>query len=42
MNIFDLFKRKKKRKQKSDEREMDDDSDHPVHEKYTQEEPIKE
>ena len=33
--------RKKKRK-KEDDWEVDPDSDHPVHEKYTKEEPVKE
>ena len=33
--------RKKKRKPKGDEWEIDD-SDHPVHEKYTKEEAVKE
>ncbi|MEK6900198.1 MAG: hypothetical protein AABX05_03675 [Nanoarchaeota archaeon] len=32
----------KKKKKKSDELELDEGSDHPVHEKYTQEEPVKE
>ncbi|MDO8510922.1 MAG: hypothetical protein Q7S55_02040 [Nanoarchaeota archaeon] len=40
-NIEDLFK-KKKRKKKGDEWEVDAGSDHPVHEKYTKEEPVKE
>lgn len=37
-NIF----KKKKKKTKGDEWEIDPDSDHPVHEKYTKEEPVKE
>lgn len=36
-----LDKYKKKRKKREDEWEIDD-SDHPVHEKYTKEEPVKE
>jgi len=36
-NIF----KKKKKKTKEDEWEIDD-SDHPVHERYTKEEPVKE
>ncbi len=39
-NIEDLFKKKKK-KRKEDEWEIDN-SDHPIHEKYTKEEPVKE
>lgn len=34
--------KKKKRKKKEDEWEIDPGSDHPVHERYTKEEPIKE
>jgi hypothetical protein len=34
-------KDKKKKKRKGDEWEITEDSDHPVHEKYTKEEPIK-
>ncbi len=37
-----LKKRKKLRKRKSDKWEYEPDSDHPVHEKYTKEEPWKE
>ena len=33
---------KKKRKKKEDEWEIDLESDYPVHEKYTKEEPVKE
>ena len=40
-NIEDLFKKKKK-KIKENESEIDPGSDHPVHEKYTKEEPTKE
>jgi len=32
----------KKKKKKTDEWEVDEGSDHPVHEKYTKEEPVKE
>ncbi|MDO8511257.1 MAG: hypothetical protein Q7S55_03765 [Nanoarchaeota archaeon] len=41
-NIEDLFKKKKRKKKKEDEWEIDSESDHPVHEKYTKEEPVKE
>ena len=43
MSLMDLFKRKnkKEKKKKEDQGEIDD-SDHPVHEKYTKEEPVKE
>jgi hypothetical protein len=34
--------KKKKRKKKGDEWEIDEGSDHPVHEKYVKEEPVKE
>lgn len=37
-----LDKYKKKRKKKEDEWEIDLESDYPVHEKYTKEEPVKE
>jgi len=40
-DIEDLLRKKKKKKRKGDEWEIDD-SDHPVHEKYTEEEPVKE
>ena len=33
---------RKKRKKKEDEWEIDLEPDHPVHEKYTKEEPVKE
>lgn len=33
---------RKKRKKKGDEWEIDLESNHPVHEKYTREEPVKE
>ncbi len=36
------FEKKRKRKKKEDQWEIDLESDHPVHEKYTKEEPIKE
>jgi len=36
------IKKKKKKKKKSDEWEVDESSDHPVHEKYVKEEPHKE
>lgn len=34
--------KKKKKKRKGDEWEIDEGSDHPVHEKYTEMEPVKE
>lgn len=34
--------KKLNRKKKGDEREIDEESDYPVHEKYTKEEPVKE
>lgn len=34
--------RKRKRKKEEDEWEIDVESDYPVHEKYTKEEPVKE
>ncbi len=34
--------KKKKRKRQGDEWEIDENSDHPVHEKYTRMEPVKE
>ncbi len=37
-----LEKYRKKKKKKEDEWEIDLESDHPVHEKYTKEEPVKE
>ena len=37
-----LEKYRKKKKKKEDEWEIDSGSDHPVHEKYTKEEPVKE
>ena len=37
-----LGKFKKKKKKKEDEWEIDPESDYPVHEKYTKEEPVKE
>ena len=41
--INEIVKRKKKlKKRKSDELEIDVESDHPVHEKYTKEETWKE
>jgi len=39
MNFFEK-KKKTKKKQKGDPWESDD-SDHPVHEKYTEQEPVK-
>ncbi|MBU0469948.1 MAG: hypothetical protein KKA62_05165 [Nanoarchaeota archaeon] len=39
--LKEKFKKKSKKKEKGDEWEIDS-SDHPVHEKYTQEEPVKE
>lgn len=36
------FEKKRKRKKKEDQWEIDLESDNPVHEKYTKEEPIKE
>ena len=39
MNLMD---KKKKKKKREDEWEVHPKSDHPVHEKYTQEEPVKE
>jgi len=42
-DINSLLKKKKKlKRRKSDEWEIDADSDHPVHEKYTKEEAWKE
>ena len=38
--LKDIFKKKKKKKE--DELEVDLESDYPVHEKYTKEEPVKE
>ena len=38
---LERYKKKKKIK-KEDEWEIDPESDHPVHEKYTEEEPVKE
>lgn len=44
MSLKDLFKRKnkKEKKKKEDQWEIDQGSDHPVHEKYTKEEIVKE
>ena len=45
MSFMEFFKRKnkkEKKKKKEDEWEVDLESDHPVHEKYTKEEPVKE
>ena len=50
-NPLDKYRKKKsteakrlgpKRKKKEDEWEIDPESDYPVHEKYTKEEPVKE
>ena len=42
MNFKDLFKRKNKKEKKKKEDEWEiDDSDHPIHEKYTKEEIVK-
>ena len=38
----DLTKKKKLKKKKENEREYGSESDHPVHEKYTKQEPWKE
>lgn len=40
--IKEKLKRKKDKKKKGDELEVDEGSDHPVHEEYTKEEPVKE
>ena len=43
MNLLDdLQKKKKKLKKKKEDWEEDGGSDHPVHERYTKEEPFKE
>ena len=37
-----ISKKQQRKKKKEDELDIDYDSDHPVHEKYTKEEPVKE
>lgn len=39
---MELWIKKKKKKKREDESEVDPESDHPIHEKYTREEPVKE